>query len=141
MKTTTRAALTIAALLMTGATALAATAPVPQTPAAGLFAGSAPLKGFTVTTPALAGGPSATDYSAYYDGDGPNLPGLIRSHDDYSRYADVRGIVAASWLDASVMPQITDDPALTAVYGEFDYMFSYKVPAPPARVAEFRPAA
>ena len=61
---------------------------------------------------------------AYYDGDGPNLVGLIRSYDDYSRYADARGVAAASYLDASVMPQVTDDPALTAVYGEFDYMFA-----------------
>ena len=123
-KTSAFAGLALAVLLVANASSgFAATAPVPHIPAVDLQSATA-LKGFTVTTPALAGGPSATDYSAYYDGDGPNLPGLIRSYYDYSRYADARGVAAASYLDASVVPQITDDPALTAIYGEFDYMFA-----------------
>jgi hypothetical protein len=123
-KTSVFAGIALAVLIVANASlGLAATAPVPHTPS-GDLASPVGLKGFTVTTPALAGGPSATNYYAYYDGDGPNLPGLIRSYDDYSRYADARGVAAASYLDASVMPQITDDPALTAIYGEFDYMFA-----------------
>lgn len=123
-KTSAFAGLALAVLLVANASlGLAATPPVPHTPEIDLESATG-LKGFTVTLPALAGGPSASNYYAYYDGDGPNLPGLIRSYDDYSRYADARGVAAASYLDASVMPQITDDPALTAIYGEFDYMFA-----------------
>ena len=87
-------------LLALSAGAMASTALVERTPAA-----TPPdLGGYTVMLPALVGGPSATDYAAYYDGDGPNLPGIIRSYDDYSRYADARGVAAASWLEASVLP-------------------------------------
>jgi hypothetical protein len=122
-KTSAFAGLALAVLLVANASSgFAATAPVPHLPTIQLPAATT-LNGFTVTSPALAGGPSATDYYSYYDGDGPNLASLIRSYDDYSRYADARGVTAASYLDASVMPQITDDPALTAIYGEFDYMF------------------
>jgi hypothetical protein len=123
-KTSAFAAISLAVVLVANASlGLAATPPVPNVPSIDAKA-SVALKGYSVMSPALVGGPSATDYSAYYDGDGPNLLGLIRSYDDYARYSDVRGIAVASYLDASVMPQITDDPALTAVYGEFDYMFA-----------------
>jgi hypothetical protein len=123
-RTSTFAGLALAVLLTAAAApSLAVTGAVQNTPVADPPPAAA-MTGFTVTSPALLGGPSATDYYAYYDGDGPNLPGLIRSYDDYSRYADPRGVAAASTLDASVMPRITDDPGLTAIYGEFDYMFA-----------------
>jgi hypothetical protein len=123
-KTSAFAAISLAVVLIANASlGLAAAPPVPHVPSIDANA-SVALKGFTVMSPALVGGPSATDYYAYYDSDGPNLLGLIRSYDDYSRYSDARGVAAASYLDASVMPQITDDPALTAIYGEFDYMFA-----------------
>ena len=128
-KTLTIATLAIAGgLLALSAGAMAATALVERTPPA-LAPGALPaLSGFTVMSPALVGGPSATDYYAYYDSDGPNLAGIIRSYDDYSRYADARGVAAASILDASVLPQTVDDPLLTKLYGQFDYLFSGSAP-------------
>jgi hypothetical protein len=122
---TTIAALTIAAALLTiSAGAMAATALVDRTPSATPMGGALDLHGFTVMSPVLAGGPSATDYYAYYDSDGPNLPGIIRSYDDYSRYADAGGVAAASVLeDSSLMQLHGDDSLRSKLYGEFEYLF------------------
>ena len=121
----TIAAVTIAAALITiSAGAMAATALVERTPSATPLGAPLDLHGFTVMSPALAGGPSATNYYAYYDSDGPNLNGLIRSYDDYSRYADAAGVTEASvLLESSLIDINRDDPLLTRMYGPFDYMF------------------
>ncbi|RYE07424.1 MAG: hypothetical protein EOP22_17935 [Hyphomicrobiales bacterium] len=127
MNTKITALIIAGALLAAGTAAYAAVGPFQPTPS--ILAQSPTLHGFTVSTPALAGGPSATDYYAYYDGDGPNLPGLINSYDDYSRYSDPRGVAVASVLDSSVVIN-RDDPLLTSLYGEFDYLFSTDAGAP-----------
>jgi hypothetical protein len=136
-KKLTIAALTIAAALLTiSAGAMAATALVERTPAAGPnFGASQTLNGFTVMAPALAGGPSATDYYSYYDSDGPNLVGIIHSYDDYSRYADARGVAVASVQIDSSLGVNLDDPMLTRMYGPFDYMFSVETPDSDLRTA------
>jgi hypothetical protein len=136
-KKQTIAALSIAVALLTSASgAMAATALVERTPAASPTVGaSQTLNGFTVMAPVLAGGPSATDYYAYYDSDGPNLVGIIHSYDDYSRYADVRGVAVASVLIDSSLGVNLDDPMLTKMYGPFDYMFSVGTPDSDLRTA------